>query len=146
MDWPVKQEDPEIFWHNIQKMRLFSFPKEVQLLTEFLCICGPTGVIYAGHSWVVFLSSWFLHQLSLWLWRSLLHPTAPYSLPETGDEDWMTHVMFSTGTGGINPRWWSKSCGSSSSCKGTLDPHCWTWDEAPAVWSVADMTLSLPLS
>lgn len=40
----------------IQKMGLFSFPKEVQLLTEFICICGP--------SWVVFLSSWSLHHLS----------------------------------------------------------------------------------
>lgn len=93
-----------------------------------------------------FLSFWSLHQVSLWLWRSLLQPTTPYSFPETGDKGWMTHAMFSPGTSGINLTLWSKYYGSSFSCKGTLNPYCWTWDEAPAVWSVAGMTLSLPVS
>lgn len=60
----------------------------------------------------------------------------------------MSHVIFSTGTGDINPTWWSKSCGSRSSREKTLDRHYWTWDEAScstAIWTVVGMTSSLPL-
>lgn len=56
--------------------------------------------------------------------------------------------MFSTGTGDINPTWWSKPCGRRSLWEETLGPHFWTWDKAAsatAIWTVAGVTLPTPL-